>query len=187
VRLFVALEISAEVRENISQLICELKPLDDSWKYTRAENLHVTLKFLGETATEDLEKIVAALKEVPFERALALHFRSLGFFPNERRPRVLWVGIDAPADLPRLAQDIKNTLGSVQVPQEERAFTPHLTLARNRDGRLASKLRESLATFSGRGFGTVAVSAFHLIRSELKSTGAEYTTLASFPCRKNAT
>ena len=184
-RLFVALETSPEVREKIAVLVRELKPLDDSWKWTRAENLHITLKFLGEIPTEASDRIVAALKRVSFEQSLALRFRGLGSFPNDRRPRVLWVGIDGPSGLAGLAENIERGLECVGVPKEDRAFTPHLTLARNKDAHISPKLREALASFSNRDFGTVVASAFHLVRSELKSTGAEYTTLASFPCRQN--
>ena len=181
-RLFVALELSAEVRETIAALIRELKPLDVSWKWTRAENLHVTLKFLGEIPTEQLDYTAAVLRQVPFGRSLTLRFRSMGFFPNERRPRVLWTGIDAPPDLLVLAKNIEDALEGVGVPKDDRAFTPHLTLARNKEGRVSQKLRDGLAKYADRDFGIVTASAFHLIRSELKSNGAEYTTLASFPC-----
>jgi len=184
VRLFVALEVPAEVRETIAALIRELKPLDASWKWTRAENLHITLKFLGEISIQGFDEIVAALTEVPFEQSLTLCFRGLGFFPNDRRPRVLWVGIEGPPGLLNLARNVEDSLTGVGVERDDRAFTPHLTLARSKEGRVAPQLRETLTICSGRNLGTVVASAFHLVRSDLKSTGAEYTTLASFPCRQ---
>ena len=102
-RLFVALDIAEAVRAAIESLIGELKPLDDSWKWVRAANLHVTLKFLGEVAPDNLAKIVEALRTAPTHGPVALKFHGLGFFPNERRPRVLWVGMDAPQSLMGLA------------------------------------------------------------------------------------
>lgn len=186
VRLFVALELSPEVRETIAGLIRELKPLDASWKWTRAENLHVTLKFLGDVPTENLNTIESSLRNVRFERSLTLRFPGLRFFPNERRPRVLWVGIDGPPDLPELATGIESALEAAGIARENRAFTPHLTLARSEDGRVSASLREALVKSSSREFGAVTASAYHLIRSELKFTGAEYTTLASFACRPTA-
>ena len=185
-RLFVALELPPDVRENIASLIGRLKPLDTSWKWTRAENLHVTLNFLGEVRDEDLPRIMEALRGVPFAAAILLKFRGLRFFPNERRPRVLWVGIDGPPLLPVLAGTIETALAAIHVPREERAFTPHLTLARSKEGRVSPSLHDALMKASSCDFGTTTASAFHLIRSELKSTGAEYTTLASFPCRQEA-
>ncbi len=186
-RLFVALEMSPEVRESIAALIRELKPLDESWKWTRAENLHVTLKFLGEVPESRIDRVVAVLRTISFSESLVLHFRELGFFPNERRPRVLWTGVHAPAALSTLAANIEETLGSIGVPREERAYTPHLTLARSKEGRVSRGLRDAFAAAAGNDFGTIAASAFHLIRSELKSSGAEYTTLASFPGNQKPT
>jgi len=180
VRLFVALEIPDGVRETIAQLIGELKLLDNSWKWTRAENLHVTLKFLGETPQEKLKSVCDALRSVSCELPIPVNFRGLGFFPNERRPRVLWIGMEAPLTLTALAASTEVALAGIGVPREEGAFTPHLTLARSKDGRLSEKMRTALAKYAFRQFGVMNASAFHLIESKLKSTGAEYTTLESF-------
>ncbi len=179
-RLFVALEISEEIRAAIATLIRELKPLDDSWKWVRAENLHVTLKFLGEIPFGKLESIKTSLRPVSCEWPILMKFRGLGFFPNERRPRVLWVGMDAPHSLPALATAIEEALAKVGVPREEREFTPHLTLARNKSGKASEKFLSALASHASSQFGEMNATAFHLIESKLKSTGAEYTTLESF-------
>jgi RNA 2',3'-cyclic 3'-phosphodiesterase len=184
VRLFVALELPPEVRGTIGALIRELKPLDEAWKWTRAENLHITLKFLGETPADQVDGIVTALKQVTFERPVELGFRGIGFFPNERRPSVLWVGIDEQTELPTLAKNIDIELESVGFAREEREFTPHLTLARSKAGRVSARMSEALAGHAELDFGIILASEFHLIRSELKSTGALYTTLVSFSCRQ---
>jgi len=180
VRLFVALEIPNDVRETIARLISELKPLDNSWKWTRAENLHVTLKFLGEIPREKLNLVCNALRAVSSDWPIPVNFDGMGFFPNERRPRVLWIGLDAPSALAKLAAGIEGALASVGAPREERAFAPHLTLARNKDGKLSEKMRTALVKYSCAQFGAMNATAFHLIESKLKSTGAEYTTLESF-------
>jgi RNA 2',3'-cyclic 3'-phosphodiesterase len=181
VRLFVALEIPEEIRAAIAAFGRELKPLDDSWKWTRAENLHVTLKFLGEIPSGKLESVRQALRGVPGEWPIEVKFSGLGFFPNERRPRVLWVGMKAPQSLPALAAAIDTSLAKVGLAKEERELTPHLTLARSKAERIAPELREVLAKYSTREFGMTNASAFHLVESKLKSTGPEYTTLESFP------
>ena len=180
-RLFVALAISNGVREAIAALIRELQPLDDSWKWVRAENLHVTLKFLGEISLDKLEGIRVALRGVGCPWPIAVNFAALGFFPDERRPRVLWVGMEASQSLPALAAAIDDALAKVGVPREERDFTPHLTLARSKRGKLSPELKQELARHSAGQFGGMSASAFRLVESRLKSTGAEYTTLESFP------
>ena len=157
-----------------------MQPLDDSWKWTRAENLHVTLKFLGEVAQDKVPAAVEILRGVPAEFPIPLRFQTLGFFPNERRPRVLWVGLDSSQSLSNLAMAIDESLAALGVAREERDFSPHLTLARAKEGTPALKLREAIANGVLRGFGEMNATSFHLIGSKLKSTGAEYTTLASF-------
>jgi 2'-5' RNA ligase len=181
VRLFVAIEIPDVVRETIAELARELKVLDDFWRWPRAENLHVTLKFLGEIPQEKLKSICESLRGVPCEWPIRIKFGRLGFFPNEHRPRVLWLGVEAPPALSGMAAAIEDALAGAGLPREERPFTPHLTLARSKDGKLSEKLRAAMAKHFSASFGEMNASAFRLIESKLKSTGAEYTTLESFP------
>jgi RNA 2',3'-cyclic 3'-phosphodiesterase len=181
VRLFVALHISQDIRGAITNLVCELKSLDASWKWTRTENLHVTLRFLGEVSPDKLQTVKETLRGVPAEFPFPLGFASLGFFPNKRRPRVLWVGLDAQPALAKLAHAIEESLAAVGIPREEREFNPHLTLARGKDGIISPKLNEQIARHEKSSFGEMTATSFHLIESKLKSTGAEYTTLESFP------
>jgi len=181
VRLFVALDIPEVVRVAVESLIGELKPLDDSWKWVRAVNLHVTLKFLGEVAPDKPAKIVEALRTAPTHGPVALKFHGLGFFPHERRPRVLWVGMDAPPSLMGLAAAVEAALAGVGFAREERDFTPHLTLARSKSATASPQLREAIAALPARQFGMRDASTFHLVESRIKSAGPEYTTLESFP------
>ncbi|MBS1867074.1 MAG: RNA 2',3'-cyclic phosphodiesterase, partial [Acidobacteria bacterium] len=142
--------------------------------------LHVTLKFLGEIAEDKVPSANEALRRVPAGLPIPLKFQSLGFFPNERRPRVLWIGMSAPPSLTNLARAIDESLAQIGVAREEREFSPHLTLARGKDGRLTAALREAIAKHASSLFGEMSPTSFHLIESKLKSTGAEYTTLESF-------
>jgi len=180
VRLFVALAVPDSVRAAIASLLRELKPLDRSWKFVPAENLHVTLNFLGEVAMEKLPNVVGALQSAATAGTVTLAFRGLGFFPNERRPRVLWVGMDDRPSLFALAAGVKAALAGAGLPHEEREFAPHLTLARNKTAGITPELRDAIAGCATRQLGTMNASTFHLIESKLESSGAEYTTLESF-------
>ena len=179
-RLFVALDIPGAIRVAIQSLIRDLKPFDNSWKWVRAENLHVTLKFLGEVAAQKLPEVVRTLRTVRATDAMTLRFHGLGFFPNERRPRVLWIGMAAPAELPRLASDIDAAFADIGFAREEREFSPHLTLARSKAGTISAELRDAITKNSARQLGTMDASTFHLVESRIKSAGPEYTTLESF-------
>jgi RNA 2',3'-cyclic 3'-phosphodiesterase len=185
VRLFVALEIPASVRENLAALMKELSALEKQSsvkkaRWVRPENLHVTLKFIGETAPNKVDEIVAELSAVRSGQRAQLQFRGLGFFPDEKPARVLWAGIDSRSNLAAIAGDIEQQLGPLGFPREKRSFTPHLTLARFEPPGISDRLRAVVRENAERDFGALRVSEFHLIESKLKPSGAEYTTLHSF-------
>jgi len=186
VRLFVALEIPAAVRDNLAAQVAELRELsakvaDKRPRWVRPENLHVTLKFIGEVAPTKLAGIRDALSAIRSDAPVEIKFRGLGFFPNEQHPRVLWAGLDASANLPPLAGDIDGALETQGIALERRPFTPHLTLARIEPPGLHEKLRAAIQKNGAREFGSFQTREFYLIESKLKPSGAEYTTLASYP------
>ena len=185
-RLFVALQIPSAVRGNLDALIKELRALEPASsakkvRWVRLENLHVTLKFIGETSPEKLEAIGAALSAVHSMQPIELLFRGLGFFPNEKRARVLWVGIEAPPSLAALAGDVDLNLEKIGFRRESRPFTPHLTVARLEPPGIARELHAAVQGRAALEFGVLHTGEFHLIESKLKPSGAEYTTLQSFP------
>ena len=179
-RLFVALEIPSEVRANLAALLEDLRAISREPKWVRPENLHVTLKFLGEVAEAQVDAVQAALRGVRSEQSVALEFRGVGFFPNAKHPRVFWAGIEASANLRKLAADMEGLMEKCGFPREQREFSPHLTLARFERPGLPERLRGAIAENAQRDFGTLRTNEFHLIQSKLKPAGAEYTTLASF-------
>jgi 2'-5' RNA ligase len=185
VRLFVALEIPAAVRDNLAAFLNDMRRLCDQLaekrvRWVRPENLHVTLKFIGEVADTKLDGIRTALSTVQFDAPLDLRLHRLGFFPDEKRPSVLWTGLDASTNLPALAADIDRALAQQGIEKEKRAFVPHLTLARLTAPNLRQELLAAIGKNSEREFGSFRAREFHLIKSTLKPTGAEYTTLTSF-------
>jgi 2'-5' RNA ligase len=181
VRLFVALEIPTAVRENLAALICELRAIAPQAKWVRVENLHVTLKFIGEVPNTKLEAIRTALASVCSNLPVTLEFQGLGFFPNGKHPRVFWAGIEASANLKALAADIEDAAEEIGIPREKRPFSPHLTLAHFESPKLTDPFRDAVAANAARDIGSLRTNQFHLIESKLKTAGAEYTTLQSFP------
>jgi RNA 2',3'-cyclic 3'-phosphodiesterase len=181
VRLFIAIDIPSGIRDGLAALIQEFRTVAPKAKWVRPENLHVTLKFLGSTEAAKLEQIGAALRAVRSTEPVTLEFRGLGFFPNEKRPRVLWAGMESSANLRLLAGDVDRAMHQVAFALEERPFTPHLTLARFDPPGLPPQLGAALKEQSSHNFGSLTAREFHLIESKLKPAGAEYTTLQSFP------
>ena len=180
-RLFVAVVIPSVVRDNLAALVRELRTFAPEEKWVRVENLHVTLKFIGEAPEEKLEPIRQALARVRSDSPVKLDFRGLGFFPNEKHPRVFWAGIEASPNLKKLAADIAMAGEKLGIPREQRPFSPHLTLARFATRRPPEKLQAPVRENMTREFGSLQTHQFHLIESKLKPSGAEYTTLQSFP------
>ena len=181
-RLFLAIKISEEIRWSLEQWLKELRPLASKAKWVRTENLHVTLKFLGEVPTETLAPLQEALAPIQASTALTLNFRGLGFFPGEMRPSILWLGIQSTATLSRLARDIDRTTHQLGFPAEGRPFTPHLTLARFQPPGLAPELQQAVSRNKNRDFGRLTTGEFQLLESKLRPSGAEYTTLQAFHC-----
>ena len=185
-RLFVALEIPADVRDNLAVFLKDMRERSEQLeekgvRWVRPENLHVTLKFIGEAADARLNGFRGALATVRAEGPLKVRFRGLGFFPDENRPAVLWTGLDASPKLPTLAGDIDDALARQGIAKEKRAFVAHLTLARFAAPKVHEELCEAIRRDVEREFGSFQAREFHLIESKLKPTGAEYTSLASFP------
>lgn len=179
-RLFVALDIPESVRASLAALVSKLRAVCPSARWVRIEGLHVTLKFIGETPLEKAEAIKAALATVPPRPPISIKFRGLGFFPNDRRPRVLWAGIEAGSGLVVLAASVETSLDPLGIAREERAFSPHLTLARFDTPRGLDALHAAIEKSGQPEFGDTTATEFHLYRSVLKPGGAEYTRLATF-------
>jgi len=188
-RLFVALEIPNETRNALAHMIARLKPKCAAAKWVRPESVHLTLKFIGHIGEENLPAIKSSLAAIHSTQPVDMHFRGLGFFPNEKRPRVFWCGAEISPNAGALAAEIDRALENLGVPLETHAFKPHLTLARlNSDDRHPrGRLQECLAeiTTAAResatmSFGGASTSEFHLFESKLKPTGAEYTCLQTF-------
>src|SRR5258708_7760558 len=179
-RLFVALDIPDDVRAAIGALIAKLRDACRSARWVRIEGAHVTLKFIGEVSAEKVADIKTSLPSVHFSAPITMSFRGLGFFPNERRPRVLWAGIEADPELGALATAVETALEPLGIAREQRAFSPHLTLARFDSPKGLDPLREHIATAGPLEFGTSIAKEFHLYQSVLKRGGAEYTRLASY-------
>jgi 2'-5' RNA ligase len=177
-RTFVAIELVEPARVAVTDYLGTLRSIAGvTW--ARPENLHLTLKFLGNVATARLpeltERLAAATSPQP---SFVMRVAGVGAFPSVARPRVLWVGCTAPA-LPALAAAVDAACGHAGFPADDRAFHPHVTLGRVRGFRKGSL--SFLAADGARAFGSSAVSAITVFASRLGSGGARYTSLATIP------
>jgi RNA 2',3'-cyclic 3'-phosphodiesterase len=183
-RLFVAVNLPPEIRDRLAAVQDRLRRVQADVSWVRAENVHVTLKFLGETEEKRLKRICPALAEVA--RAVAsipIEVTGIGSFGG-RIPRVVWVGVgDGAEALAQLAGGVEVALARVGVPKDRRGFTAHLTLGRVRSSRNAEGLVAGLGEFRAEKFGTFTATQFDLMESELHPTGSRYTVREQFPLR----
>ncbi len=186
VRLFVALDLTEEIREALREPIAKLKPLGKNARWAHPEGIHVTLKFIGHVDASKLDAIRAALGTVQSNAAVEMQIRGVGFFPDERRPRVFWCGIEASANLAPLAAEIERALEPLGIPREERKFAPHLTLARLKDSHGVDNLVRATEEMKSRVFGSARACEFHLFESMTKPSGAEYRKIESYAFVKGA-
>jgi RNA 2',3'-cyclic 3'-phosphodiesterase len=183
VRLFVALDVPAGVRQALGELIDRLRPECRGARWVRSEGIHVTLKFIGHVGDQDtmkIEAIRAALAKIRSPQPVEMRFRAVGFFPSARRPRVAWCGVEGSANLAPLAAGIESALEPLGIGRESRDFSPHLTLARisSPDG-VAPLIREA-EKLKDADFGVAREAEFHLFDSVTKPTGAEYTKIETY-------
>lgn len=189
-RAFIAVEIPSGIHQAIEKKTASIRgALNASLvRWVPAENIHLTLKFLGDVSPASLEMLKQMLcAEVSQHRAFELGFGGLGAFPNPKRPRVIWIGIEAPAGLEALQHGIEAATATLGYPDEERPFSPHLTIGRvkqNVDSAGMQKIRTALEETKVGPLGTAQVSAVHLFKSDLNPTGAVYTRLFSAPLGK---
>ena len=180
-RLFVALDLPEAVRHALAELIANLKPKSQGARWVQPENLHITLKFIGHVGNEKLSPIQSALSSIHTAQPIELRFRGIGFFPNERRPRAFWCGVAGSPNLAELAADIDRALVPLGIEAETRPFTPHLTLARFKSDEGVREVVHAANDMKSTDFGAATETNFHLYESLLKSTGAQYNRVASFP------
>jgi 2'-5' RNA ligase len=189
-RLFVAIDLDPEIRERVAQFVEGLHGFATDVRWTPPESWHVTLKFIGETGAETFQRINDQLAKLSTAPA-SIQFRGTGFFPTPRSARVFWAGVHGDSNLAALAEAVDRTLGAIGIAFEERAFSPHLTLARSGSGRPArqkidrpshkfAKLQQRLAKIPEPEFGTMSAREFFLYQSKTSPKGAEYTKLARY-------
>jgi 2'-5' RNA ligase len=183
-RTFIAFELDDELCANLGRLQerlrAQLSPQSVRW--VRPEGIHLTLKFLGDTTMDQVEQVQAALVRAaagvdPFCFVVG----GLGCFPNTRRPRVVWVGVDeATGALAQLHQAVEREVAPLGFPTERRAFHPHLTLGRVHRRASKSEVREVGEVVAASDLGVLddmMVAAVTYIQSDLTPRGAVYSTL----------
>ncbi len=187
-RCFIAVRIPQQVKKALSEAIDALKKSGADVKWVPEENIHITLKFLGSTD----ESVVDEIRESLLGRAasyppFSVRIAGTGYFPAGRRPRVIWVGIEDSGPLLALQKDVEKAVAVFGFAEEDRPFSPHLTIGRVRSDKRMTEMLKRLDAFKETDFGEIEVGAISVMKSDLRPAGAEYSSLAEIPFggRKN--
>lgn len=189
-RSFIAIEIPLEIQQNIHKETSQFrKGIDPLVRWVPPENMHLTLKFLGDVSPSNVEFLIQMLRnEAENVGAFMIHLTGLGSFPSLKRPRVIYIGVHAPAGLETLHRGIESASRRLGYESEERPFSPHLTLGRVKQNVTAldqQKIRRCIEGTQVDVLGTARVDSVHLYKSELRPSGSVYTRLYSAPLRKS--
>ena len=188
-RAFIAVEIPLDIRQNIEHATSNLRRGTGSLiRWVAVENMHLTLKFLGDIPTANMEVLTQMIRaEADSFNCFDIHLTGIGSFPNPKRPRVIYIGIQAPAELEAFQRQLESATRRLGYNSEERAFAPHLTIGRVRQNIPPDdqqKIRVALEESKIDSPRTARINSVHLYKSDLKPTGPVYTKLFSAHLRK---
>lgn len=193
IRAFIAIELPDGIVQQLGDVEARLKPRmpADCLRWVKPDSIHLTLKFLGQVPSDQLDLIASSLKAaVAAQHSFPIEVSGTGCFPNEHRPRVVWAGVhelSAGHHLQHLQRTVENAISPLGYPTEQRDFSPHLTLARvARDVKQGDlkKIGDVISDSQVGSLGKWDVTHVALIKSDLRPTGAVYSILARAPLAK---
>lgn len=183
-RIFVAWPLPDAIRRELGRIAAPLRTQFPAASWPRPESLHLTFAFLGETAPESVAAISSALDACAGSSAIEVRAVGIGVFPNERRPRVAWVGIEPAEPIVELASRIRAGLSSAGAAFDEKPFRPHLTLARIKapwGSREVARLRNAFDAWAS---PAVLLDRIVLYESHLSPAGAVHAELHGIALRE---
>lgn len=185
-RLFFAVSLPPQTQERALKLVLSFNIPENQVRWVRRENLHITLKFLGDVETEKIPAICDAARLVTGRFSpIAMKLAGLGVFPNHERPRVVWIGAEGEIEiLASLEAALSQALEPLGFAADERRYTPHITIGRVKNdmarGKISRIIRDGLHT----QIGDASVESISLYESSLKQGGPVYSVIETFPLGK---
>lgn len=177
-RCFIAVELNNQIRKDLGDFINILKKQTGDVKWVSQQNLHITLKFLGNTQDVLLPEIKESLLHIVSSyNPFYIKIYGTGIFPSRKNPKILWTGITNAEPLVELKGEIENAMELLGFEREDKQFRPHLTIGRVKSTRGINNIINELDRAKDRNFGVMQVDRVNIIKSTLKPGGSEYTSL----------
>jgi 2'-5' RNA ligase len=185
IRSFISIDLDDEkVLSQVESIISSLLSLGGDLKPVERENIHLTLKFLGNVSSAKLDEIRSALAQVTFP-PFSLEIKGAGAFPNLKHMNVIWVGIEEGwSQVELIFEQTEKLLHQLGFSRETRPFSPHITVARVKSGRKRDEIAAFLGHLTEESFGFFPVESVRLKQSVLSPSGPKYSTLFEVPARK---
>jgi len=184
-RLFWAVNLPVELKTKLASLRSPMQGVSTDVKWVEQQNLHLTVKFMGDVERTKINDSVRAVKlAVAGSGPISLELHGTGFFPHARQPRVLWVGVRGEVDkFRRLHQLVEKSLTVLGFPPDSKGFSPHLTVGRVRSPKGIGELVRKLETAAHEStcFGRLDVTTIELMESKLTRKGPVYSVVAGVP------
>lgn len=179
-RSFVAIDSNEKIRNCLVKIQKSLERTGADLKLVEPENIHLTLKFLGNVSENRLELVKEKIRNIEKIDSFELQVNGLGVFPRPSFIRVIWAGVSKGGDKTvDLRKKLDKKLAEIDFEPEDKDFTPHFTIARMKSGRAKDEVLSQIEENSDTNFGSVIVKKVKLKKSELTSEGPIYTTLES--------
>ncbi|KXA92593.1 hypothetical protein AKJ64_02755 [candidate division MSBL1 archaeon SCGC-AAA259E17] len=179
-RSFVAIDSNEKIRNCLVKIQKSLERTGADLKLVEPENIHLTLKFLGNVSENRLELVKEKIRNIEKIDSFELQVNGLGVFPRPSFIRVIWAGVSKGEDKTvDLRKKLDKKMAEIDFEPEDKDFTPHFTIARMKSGRAKDEVLSQIEENSDTNFGSVIVKEAKLKKSELTSEGPIYTTLES--------
>ena len=179
-RLFTGLALEYPVRRNLELVLEHLRPLA-ALNWSPSDNFHITTKFIGAWPSDRLDELKTALSKLSKCGPISTPIGGFGWYPNPHQPRVLLTGVKAPEALFTLAKQIEECCERLGLASEDKAYSPHLTLARIKGAQNLVALRQAIAQLPSAEFGVSTASKFLLYQSEPGARSSVYRVIGEFP------
>ena len=182
VRSFISIDLEdQQILSRIASILSSLQSLGGDLKPVERENIHLTLKFLGNVSAPRLGEVRSSLQQVIFS-AFTAEIKGAGAFPNLNHMNVVWVGVNEGwSQVEQIYEQVEKLLSGLGFRREHRPFSPHITIARVRSGRKRDEVASFLQRLTEESFGTITVDKIRLKQSILSSSGPKYSTLLEIP------
>jgi 2'-5' RNA ligase len=182
VRSFISIDLEDQrTLSRIASILSSLQALGGDLKPVEGENIHLTLKFLGNVSITRLDEVKSSFKQLTFP-SFSAEIKGAGAFPNLKHMNVIWVGVDEGwSQVEQIYEQVEKLLSTLGFKRENRPFSPHITIARVRSGRKRDEIANFLQHLGDESFGTITVDKVRLKQSVLSSSGPKYSTLLEVP------